>query len=124
MQAYPIGEDVPSNPGSGRSGPRPENIESHRKAIAIGPVALSKWQPNRSTVQAFDGFEQGTITLLKQTLRNVQSEIGIDSDQVRIEGCVVQFGKWNTIRHDRLAQCLISIRHDMRCIQQQRLGQS
>ena len=51
-------------------------------------------------------------------LRNVQSVVRIDADQVGIERCVVKLGKRQTVRNDGLAQQLVLVRDDVGSVEQ------
>jgi hypothetical protein len=60
---------------------------------------------------------------IEQPLRDMDSEIGVDADQVSIESHVVGFGQRQAIRDHRLFEALVCIDEDAGGIDQSRLGQ-
>ena len=51
--------------------------------------------------------------LVEQTVRHVQSIVGIDADQVRIKRRVMDFGERQAILYDRLSKPLVLIGNDV-----------
>ena len=49
--------------------------------------------------------------------------VGIDSDEVAVEGSVVNLREWQSIADHRLSKCLVLVLDDVRGIQQHRFGQ-
>ena len=57
----------------------------------------------------------------EQPIGDVNSVIGVDADQVGIEGSMVDFRQRQAIRDDRLPKLLVCIHEDMGGIEQPRL---
>jgi len=53
----------------------------------------------------------------------MQSVVGVDPNQMRIECRVMDFGEGKAVRDDRLAQLLVRVRDDVGGVEQHRLGQ-
>ena len=51
-------------------------------------------------------------------------QVGIDANQARVEGRVVDLGHGHAVAQVRLAQRLVTVRNDVRRIDQSRLGQA
>jgi hypothetical protein len=62
------------------------------------------------------------IVNFEQPVGDMNSVIGVDTDQMGIEGRVMQLCQRQTIRHDRLPELLVRIHDDVGGIQQSPLG--
>jgi hypothetical protein len=82
-------------------------VEAYCKSVAIGTVFHPVRQMDGRTVQSLQGFEHGAIVLAKQSSRYMQPVIGVNANQIRIEGSMVDFGKRNPIGDYRLTEPLI-----------------
>jgi len=47
----------------------------------------------------------------------MHAKVGIDTNQMRIESCVVDLRKWNSVCDHGLTKPLISIGHDVRRVE-------
>jgi hypothetical protein len=54
----------------------------------------------------------------------MQPIVGINTDQMSIESCMVDFGRRYAIGYYRLAEGLILVLNDVGCVEQQRLRQA
>ena len=59
----------------------------------------------------------------EQPIRDMDSVIGVDPDQMNIEGRMVDLGQRQAVRDDRLPKLLVRIHDDVSGIEQPRLGQ-
>ena len=62
-----------------------------------------------SPVELLQRFQHWTVVLVEKPLRNVQPIVAVDSDQVRIECCVMNLRKWQAIGDDRLPKALVLV---------------
>ena len=58
-------------------------------------------------------FEERAIVDFEQPIGDVNSVIGVDADQMGVEGRVMEFRQRQTIRHDRLPKLLVGIYDDV-----------
>lgn len=49
----------------------------------------------------------------EQPVGDMDSEVGVDPDQMGVEGCVVEFRQRQAVLDDRRSKLLIRIHHDM-----------
>ena len=68
-------------------------------------------------------FEKRAIMDSEQPIRDMDSVIGVDPDQMNIEGRMVDLGQRQAVRDDRLPKLLVRIHDDVSGIEQPRLGQ-
>ncbi len=61
--------------------------------------------------------------LNQEFFRDVEAVIGIDADQVGIEGRVVDLGERDAVGHDRLSVTGVAVGNDVRRIQESCLGE-
>ena len=93
--------------------PRPlEALEAHRESVSIGAVLGAVRQMDRGTDQPRQGLEHGAVVLPEQPFGYMQPIVRIDSDQMRIEGRVMEFRKREAVWHHRLAESLVRVRDD------------
>jgi hypothetical protein len=77
-----------------------------------------------ATSQLLQGFKHRAIAPGQQSLGNMNSVIGVDANQVGVERRVMNLGKWNAVRDDRLAERFVLVGDDVCGIQQQWLWQA
>lgn len=70
-------------------GRRPEPIEASRQPVPVRSIPFSRWQVKRGVLQPLERFEHRTIALAEQPLRDMDPVIGIDADEMSVEGGVV-----------------------------------
>ena len=75
-------------------------------------------------IYLLEGFEHQAVVLVEQSVRDMQSIVGIDPDQMGIEGGMMDFGEWQAVRDDGLPQPFILVGNDVRGIKQPLFGQS
>ena len=78
-------------------------------------------QASRASLQAL--LEQGTIVERQQPLRDVHPAVGVDPDQMVVEGGVVDFRECDAVGHDRLAHQLVGVGHDVGGVEEVVVGQ-
>lgn len=103
---------------------RLELFESRGQAISVWVINIARWQDELLSVELPDRFESRAITKVEQPRRNVNSKIGIDTDQMRIEGRVVNFRQRDAVADHWLAKLLICIARNMRRVEKQAFRQS
>ena len=104
-------------------GKGPEDLEPHRKPVAIGPVPLARRQVQPPAVQALERLEHRAVVLRSQPLGDMHPVVGIDPDQVSVEGSVMDLGERDAVGNDRLAERLVAVGDDVGGVEQHRLGQ-
>lgn len=72
-------------------------------------------------VQPFEGVQHRAVGLSEQPPRDVDAVTGIDADQMRIEGGVVDLGQGHPVLDNRLTQQFILVRNDVRGVEEERL---
>ena len=97
-----------------------ERLEPQRQAIAIWPILWSAWPVQDPPIQSLERFEHGPVGLREEAFGNMNPVVWIDTDQMGVERRMVDFGKRDSIGHDRMPEPLVLVRDDMGCIQQQR----
>lgn len=70
---------------------RPETCESHGKPISIGEILRAIWQMNRVSMEPLQRLQHRPIVLRQQAVRNMESIVGIDADQMGVEGGMMNF---------------------------------
>jgi|SRR6516164_1301327 hypothetical protein len=60
---------------------------------------------------------------IEQPIRDLNSVIGVDADQVGVESRVMELGQRQSVRDDRLPKLLVCIHDDVRGIEQLGFGQ-
>ncbi len=80
-----------------------ELLEPQRQPVTIGVIACSPWQLDLLPDDSLQTkFEKRTVMDFEQPVGDVNSLIGVDPDQVSIEGGMVDLGQRQAIRDDRL----------------------
>jgi hypothetical protein len=77
-----------------RSGCLDEHVKASGEAVPVRLVATIRWEMEALTIQVFQRLQDRAVLLLHQRLGNVDPVIGIDADQVGIEGTVMELRKW------------------------------
>lgn len=90
-----------------------ETLEPQRQAILIGPIHTPLRQMHRLPMQALDCLEHRAVLLREQAIGDVKVVVRVDADQVGVERGVMDLRKRDAIAHNRLAQALIAILHDV-----------
>ena len=103
---------------------RVEPLEPHHKTVPNWAIFDPSRQTDGSAVQPFQSFEHWAVILPEQSRRHVQVIVWVDTNQMRVEGSVMDFGERDAIGNDRLAKALVLVHDDVRCAQQQRLWQA
>ena len=80
-------------------------------------------QADAPAVQSLEGFKQRAVFLDQQLVRHVQPVIGIDADQVPVEGRVMNLGEKQAVLDDGLSQRLVLVGDDVGGVEQLVLGQ-
>ena len=73
---------------------RLEPLEADREPVAIRPVLDPVRQMQGFAIQLLEGFQHRTVLLIEQSVRDMQPIIGIDADQMGIEGGMMDLGEW------------------------------
>ena len=107
------------NPTSrrGASRRRPKTIEPQREPVSIRVVLSPLRKAQQSAVQPFDRLQHRPILLSEQTLRDVQSVVWIDSDQVGVEGGMMDFRKRDAVANHRLTKQFVLILDDVSSVE-------
>ena len=103
---------------------RLETLEANRKPIPIRPVLSPVRQMEGFAIYLLEGFEHRAVVLVEQSVRDMQSIVGIDPDQMGIEGGMMDFGERHAVRDDGLPELLVLIGNDVRGVEQPLFGQS
>ena len=103
---------------------RLETLEANRKPIPIRPVLSPVRQMEGFAIYLLEGFEHRAVVLVEQSVRDMQSIVGIDPDQIGIEGGMMDFGEWQAVRDDGLPQPFILVGNGVRGVEQPLFGQS
>lgn len=101
-----------------------EVLEPFGQSLAIGPVALARRQMKRTQVECLERLEHGPVALCPQTFGNMDPEIRIYPDQVRIEGGMVDLRQRDPVGNNGLPPARIGVVDDVGRVQQQSLRQS
>ena len=101
-----------------------ETLEANRKPIPIRSVLNPVRQMEGFAIYLLEGFEHQAVVLVGQSVRDMQSIVGIDPDQMGIEGGMMDFGEWQAVRDDGLPQPFILVGNDVRGVEQPLFGQS
>lgn len=75
-------------------------------------------------MELLERFEHRPISLLKKPFGDVDSIVRVYPNKVAIERGVVDFGKRQAVRHDRLTEPLVFVRDDVGSIDKERLWQT
>ena len=86
-----------------------ETLEANRKPIPIRSVLNPVRQMEGFAIYLLEGFEHQAVVLVEQSVRDMQSIVGIDPDQMGIEGGMMDFGEWQAVRDDGLGDVPISV---------------
>ncbi len=90
-----------------------ELLEPDRQPVAIRTILIPPWHPDHLPSNPFQPeFDKRTIVDFEQPVRDVNSVIGFDPDQMSIKGRMVDLGQRQAIRYDRLPKLLV---HPRRC---------
>ena len=114
----------PSNHGggspSGRRQRRPIEFELGHKFHATALKRSNRTARRSRSGRSFTRYGSWMVTPSSPFRASSigQSVIGVDANQIRIEGSVVDFGKRNAVGNYRLTEPIIPIIHDMRRVQQ------
>ena len=92
---------------------RLETLEANRKPIPIRPVLSPVRQMEGFAIYLLEGFEHRAVVLVEQSVRDMQSIVGIDPDQMGIEGGMMDFGERHAVRDDGLPELLVLIGNDV-----------
>jgi hypothetical protein len=107
-------EATPTHPGKG---PAPELDLPPRRGLLEGAPR----QVNHSTAKLLKRFQHWTIVSLQELIRDMDTIVSINADQVRIKCGMVSFLQRDAICHYRLSKLFVLIFDDVRGIEQQRL---
>jgi hypothetical protein len=95
-----------------------EFLEPSRQSVPIGAILIPPRQLDHLSNDPFQTeFQERPVMEIEKSVRNVDTEIGVDPDQVNIEGRMVDFRQRQAIRDDRLPQLLVRIHDDMSSIE-------
>ena len=92
-------------------------LESDCEPVAVGAVLSTARKVQRASVEPFQSFEHRTIVLGQQPVGDMQPVIGINTDQMRVNGRMMNLGEGNAIGHHWLTEQLILVRNDMSSVQ-------
>lgn len=95
-------------------GSRLELLEPHRQPVSIRPVLAARWEIDAIRVQPLQRLRRRPVPLAQDLLGNVDAEIWIDADQMRVERGVMRLRKRN--------EPLVPVLDDVRCVEEQRLA--
>ena len=101
-----------------------EFLEPKRQPVPIGSI-LKPSRPidERSGDPLEPEFEERTIVDFEQPIGDMYSVIGVDADQVGVEGGMVELRQGQAVRYDRPSKLLVRVHDDMGGIEQPWLGQ-
>lgn len=80
-----------------------EYLKPLRQPISIRIVIGSARKVKLSSVKWFERLQHLAIVLMEKPVRNVDAIVGIDADEVSIEGGVMNPGKRQSIRYNGLS---------------------
>ena len=87
-------------------------------------IGGSSRPPKLSSLDLFNAeLKKWPIMDLEQALRHMDDAVGADADEVIIEGGVMDLRQSDAVADDRLAKLFITIRDDVRGIEQARFRQ-
>jgi hypothetical protein len=99
--------------------------EAQRKAIPIRAIGIALGTPKLSARQSLEALlEHWAVVHRQQGFADVNSVVRINTDQVGVEGCMMQFRKRQSVGHNGLAEFGVDIGHDMSGVEEARLGQT
>jgi hypothetical protein len=75
-----------------------------------------------SAVQPLDCLKHRPVSLREQAFRNMQSIVGVDSDEMGVKGGVVNFRERNAVADYRVTKQLVLIFDDVSSVEQHGLG--
>jgi len=96
---------------------RLKSFETQSEPVAIRTVLDAARQMDGSAVQTLQSFEHWAVFPHEQPLGNVQLIIRVDTDQMSVEGRVMDFRKRDAIWNHRLAELLVLVRNDVGRVQ-------
>jgi hypothetical protein len=100
-----------------------EFLEPDRQPISIRTILTPPWQLDHLPGDPLQPeFEKRAVMDFGQPVGDMNSVIGVDADQVGIEGRMVDLGQRQPIRDNRLAKLLVRVHDDVSGIEQPRLG--
>jgi hypothetical protein len=101
-----------------------ELLEPDRQSVTIRAILTPSRPANQCANDPLQTeFEKWTIVDFEQPIRDMDAEIGVNPDQVSIEGGMMDFRQRQAIRDDRLSKLLVRIHDDVSGIEEPRLGQ-
>lgn len=95
-------------------------LEARHEPVAIGSIFVAVWQMDALAIQALQCFEHRAVLLDQQPLGHMESIIRVDSNQMCIEGGMMDLRQWNAIGDRRLPKPLVLIGNDVSGVQKQR----
>ena len=98
-------------------GPGSEYLKAHGEAVSIGVVLRSRRQADDLLVELLHRLKHRPILLLQQSCGHMHSEVGVNPDQVCIEGGMMNFRQRNAIGNYGLAKSLVFVGDDVRRIE-------
>jgi hypothetical protein len=112
--------------GGGRSaiGEQVELLEPGGEALPVRAIFLS---PGRTDLPAGDPLQallQERAVVERQQVGHMHPAVGVDADQVVVEGGVVDLGQGKAVDEHRLAELFVGVGHDMGSVQQVVMGQA
>ena len=101
----------------------PELLEPERQPIPIGSILKTSWSVDQCSGDPLQPeFEKRAIVDFEQPVRDMDAEIGIDADQVGVEGRVMELRQRQAIRDHWLPKLLVRVHNDVSGIEQPRFG--
>ena len=102
----------------------PELLESRREPVAVGAKLRAPRGPDQASGTGLQALlEQGTVVEHQEPLRDVHPTVGVDADQVVVEGGVVDLRQRDAIGDDRLAEQLVRVGDDVGGVEEVIVGQ-
>jgi hypothetical protein len=93
-------------------------LEPYRQPLPVGTILHPFWHLDMRAVNPLEAqFEKRAVVDIKQPVGDVNTVIGINADQVSVEGCVVNLRQRKSVRDDGLSQLLVRIDDYMRGIE-------
>ena len=105
------------------SGRAPEGLKTQIESIAVRLVlGTSRIENAYAAGGLASELEEGTVVDVEEPVRDMDDAIGVDAEQIAVEGGVVDLGQRQTIRDDRVTQFLIGIANNVGGVEKARLG--
>jgi hypothetical protein len=98
-----------------------ENFVAHRQPLPIRHISLPSRQLSHPAIELLQRLQLRAVFQAQQPVGDVDAVIGVDADEMGVEGGVVDFREGETVRDHRLAHEFVAVIDDVGGIEQQRL---